>query len=196
MLSELPAVIRKYCERHRNVGFVLREMSTSAIEDAVRSGEIDLGFLRETEPARPLISEVILTEPVVAVIPAGNSLAKSGVLRLEALRAEPFIFFPRRLGPALHDRFTSACAAAGFVPKIVQEATQWSTVVSLVEAGIGVSLAPGCVRKFRWRGVVYRSVPGLDTRVSACWQDKGLSPTASEFLRLARTRLSGNVPRV
>jgi DNA-binding transcriptional LysR family regulator len=186
MLSGLPAVIRKYRERHRNVAFTLREMSTSAIEDAVRSGEIDLGLLRETEPPRPLLSKVILTEPVVAVIPAAHALAKRGTLKLAALKPEPFVLFPRRLGPALHDRLTSACAAAGFVPDIVQEATQWQTVVSLVEAGMGVSLAPGCVRKFRWRGVAYRPVPGLTTRVSACWHEKGLSPTAADFLKMTQ----------
>jgi DNA-binding transcriptional LysR family regulator len=189
MLSELPAVIRRYRERHPHVGFTLREMSTSAIEDAVRSGGIDLGFLRETEAAGPLVSEVVLTEPVVAVIPGTHPLAKGGRVKLAALKAENFVLFPRRLGPALHDRLTSGCAEAGFVPRILQEATQWQTVISLVEAGMGVSLAPGCVRKFRWRGVVYRPVPGLTTSVSACWHERGLSPTAADFLKMVRARL-------
>jgi DNA-binding transcriptional LysR family regulator len=184
MLSEVPAVIRKYRERHPNVGFTLRERATSAIEEAVRAGELDLGFLRETEPARPLVSEVVLTEPIVAVLPAGHPLAKRGALKISALKSEPFVSFPRRLGPALYDRLT-----AGFTPRIVQEATQWQTIVALVEAGMGISLAPGCVRKFRWRGVVYRPVSGVTTKVSACWHEKGLSPTAADFLRLAKTRL-------
>jgi DNA-binding transcriptional LysR family regulator len=188
MLTGLPAVIRKYRERYPGVGLTLREMSTSAIEDAVHSGAIDLGFLRETRPASPLASEVVFTEPVVAVIPKASALARRRSLNLSALEAEPFVLFPRRLGPALHDRLTGLCARAGFIPRILQEATQWQTVVSLVEAGMGVSLAPDCVRKFRFPGVVCRPLPGAITDVAACWHERGPSPTAAAFLRMARAK--------
>jgi DNA-binding transcriptional LysR family regulator len=189
MLTGLPAVIRKYRERYPHVGFTLREMSTTAAEEGVRSGQIDLAFLRETRPAAPLESEAILTEPVVAVIPRASAFAR-GALALKSLRDEPFVLFPRRLGPALHDRLTSICARAGFSPKILQEATQWQTVVALVEAGMGVSLAPACVRKFRLKGVVYRAVPKATTSIAACWKGQRLSPTAEPFLRMARNRLA------
>jgi DNA-binding transcriptional LysR family regulator len=189
MLTELPTVIRKYRERYATVGFTLREMSTTAAEEAVRSGEIDLAFLRETRPAAPLRSEVVFTEPVVAVIARSSELAR-GALKLKSLKSEPFVLFPRRLGPALHDRLTSLCARAGFTPNVVQEATQWQTVISFVEAGVGVSLAPGCVRKFRWKGVVYRLVPGATTSVAACWKESAMPPAAARFLKMARARLA------
>jgi len=189
MLTELPAVIRKYRERYPSIGFTLREMSTAAAEESVRSGEIDLAFLRETKAAAPLRSEIIFTEPVVAVMPRSSDFAR-GALALKALKAEPFVLFPRRLGPALHDRLTSFCARAGFAPNIVQEATQWQTVISLVEAGMGVSLAPACVRKFRWKGVVYRGVAGATTSVAACWKEQSLPPTAERFLKMAREKLA------
>jgi DNA-binding transcriptional LysR family regulator len=191
MLSDLPAVIRKYRERYPKVGFTLREMSTSAIEDAVRLGEIDLGFLRETRSAVPLFSEVVFNEPIVAVLPISHKLAKRGALKPHALRNEPFVLFPRGLGVALHDRLMALCAHAGFSPNIVQEATQWQTLIALVEAGIGVSLAPGCVRKFRWRGVVYRPLPGVTTSVAACWIHAGLSPTAAAFQKMAKAKFAG-----
>lgn len=185
MLSALPAAIRKYRERFPEVQFTLRELSTSAIEEALGRGEIDLGFLRETRPAPPLVSKVLFDEPLVAVLPATHPLAARQTLAVGALRAEPFVFFPRRLGGAFYDRLVSFCAEAGFVPRIVQEATQWQSVVCLVEAGLGVSLAPGCVQRFRWKAVVYRPLRGLRTVVSACWRADRESSTASEFRRLA-----------
>jgi DNA-binding transcriptional LysR family regulator len=196
MLLDLPAVIRKYRERNPEVGFTLREMSTSAIEAAVSSGGIQLGFLRETRPARPLIGEVVFTEPVIAVIPKSHPLAGRGALKLSSLKAEPFVLFPRRLGPAFHDRLTGLCARAGFTPDVIQEATQWQTIVSLVEAGMGVSLAPGCIRKFRWRGVVYRPLPGATTVVAACWNEKGLTATAEAFLKMTvvKAKLASHMP--
>ncbi len=75
------------------------------------------------------------------------------------------------------------------LPRIVQEATQWQTVVSFVEAGMGVSLAPACVQRFRWSGVVYRALPRLSTAVTACWRAEGPMSTAAAFLQLAKAEL-------
>jgi DNA-binding transcriptional LysR family regulator len=191
MLSGLPAVIRQFRKRYPAVSFTLREMSTSSIEEAVRAGEVDLGFLRETQPGAPLASETLYAEPLVAVLPKAHRLAARRSVKLQQLSAEPFVFFPRRLGPALHDRITGLCVQAGFAPHIAQEATQWQTVISLVEAGFGVSLAPGCVRKFRWPQVVYRQLPEATTTVAACWQEKGLNPTAGAFLKMAQHARGG-----
>jgi LysR family transcriptional regulator, benzoate and cis,cis-muconate-responsive activator of ben and cat genes len=189
MLLNYPAAIRKYRDRYPDISFILRELSTSAIEDAVRSGTIDLGFLRETRPAAPLVSEVVLREPIVAVLPSSHPLARRNSLRLASLKGEPFVLFPRRLGPALYDHLAACCDAAGFTPNVVQEATQWQTVVSLVEAGMGVSIAPGCVRNFRWRGVAYPLIPGCSTAVSACWRTETPSPTADAFLRIVKAMI-------
>jgi DNA-binding transcriptional LysR family regulator len=189
MLLALPVIIRKYRKLYPGVQFTLRELSTSAIENALRAEEIDVGFLRETEPASPLASRVFFEEPMVAVLPATHALASRKELTLAMLRREPFVFFPRRLGVAFYDKLISFCAAAGFVPNVVQEATQWQTVVSLVEAGMGVSLAPGCVERFRWAGVAHRPLKGLRTRVTACWRAQNPSPTAMAFLSLARAEL-------
>jgi DNA-binding transcriptional LysR family regulator len=187
MLSALPAVIRKYRRTYPAVTFALREMSTSAIEDALGAGEIDLGFLRETVPEAPMLSEAVFDEAVVAVLPAAHALAKTGELKLAALHDEQFVFFPRRLGEAFYDRMISFCGAAGFTPDVVQEATQWQSIVCLVEAGMGISIAPACVQRFRWAGVVYQPLRGLRTRVSVCWSGEEKAATAAAFLKIARS---------
>jgi len=184
LLSALPAAIRKYRELYPEVQFILRELSTARIEDALRRDEIDLGFLRESRPAAPLASRVVLQERVVAVLPAAHRLAVRPELALGLLRGEPFVFFPRQLGEAFYDRLVSFCAQAGFAPNVVQEATQWQSVVSFVEAGMGVSLAPGCVQRFRWKGVVYRPLRRLRTVVSACWREDGAPSTVAAFLKI------------
>lgn len=193
MLTNLPDAIRRYRERYPAVSFTLRELATSTIEDALRSREIDLGFLRESQPGSPLRSELFLSEPLVVVLPAGHRLASAATVSLRRLKSEPFVFFPPRLGPAFHRRLIEACVDAGFSPHIVQEATQWQTVVSFVEAGMGVSLAPECVSKFRRPGVVYRVLPHLETAVYASRAEDELSPTAETFLRMAAARLRSRV---
>ena len=73
---------------------------------------------------------------------------------------------------------------------MVQEATQWQSVVSFVEAGMGVSLAPGCVQRFRWKGVAYRPLRKLQTAVLACWHAGNVPATVPGFLRLAQAEFA------
>jgi DNA-binding transcriptional LysR family regulator len=61
-------------------------------------------------------------------------------------------------GASRFDRTMACCEAEGFRPNVVQEAPQWPTVVRLVAAGSGVSLAPACVANFAMPGVVYKKV--------------------------------------
>ena len=168
MLTRLPAAIRRYRERYPGVHFALREMSTSAIADALSAETLDIGLLREVESVGSFQTESILREPIVAVLPRGHALARRPRLSLRHLSKEPFVLFPRHLGEAFYDRLHSYCLDAGFSPHVVQEATQWQSVVTFVETGLGVSLAPACVERFRWPGIVFRRLPGLSTAVFVC----------------------------
>ena len=190
MLSGLPAVIRRYRALHPEVSFALREMGTSAIERSLLSEEIDLGFLREATPGPPLAARMLYQEPVVVVLPKSHGLTRRKSLPLGALKHEPFVFFPKRVGPVFHEHLLSLCVAAGFTPNIVEEATQWQSVISLVAAGVGVTIAPACVRKFRWPYVTFRPVPHATTSVLACWRDGLLPPTAAAFLKMAKSTMS------
>lgn len=187
MLTGLPDTVRRYRQRHPNVDFTLRELATSRIEDALLERELDLGFLRESQPGHPLQSTLFLRERLVAVLPAAHPLASAASLTLKKMRAEPFVFFPAHLGPAFHERLVQMCVTAGFSPNVIQEVVQWQTVVSFVAAGMGVSLAPECVSKFRRPGVVYRTLPHLETDVYVSWRAEELSQAAADFLKMALT---------
>jgi DNA-binding transcriptional LysR family regulator len=62
------------------------------------------------------------------------------------------------MGPLAFDRTMACCEKSGFRPNIVQDAPQWPTLVRLVAAWLGVSLAPACVANVTLPGAVYRQV--------------------------------------
>lgn len=190
MLTRLPSIIRKYRERFPGVRFALKDMSTSAIAAGLLAGKLDVGFLREVSVCGALQVETILCESVVAILPAAHRLATAPRLRLRQLGKEPFVLFPSQVGTAFYDKLISFCVDAGFMPRVVQEATQWQSVVTFVETGLGVSIAPAGVRRFRWKGVVYRPLAGLETTVSVCWQNARESAAITAFLNLARVEFS------
>ena len=156
--TELPAAIESYRRRYPKVELRLRELATSAQIGALLDGTLDLAFLRDGDATEGIEIATLLKEPYVAVLPAAHGLARKRFLRVGDLRNEPFILFARRMGALAFDRTMACCERNGFRPRIVQDAPQWPTLVRLVAAGLGVSLAPACVSNVTMPGAVYRDV--------------------------------------
>ncbi len=158
MFTRLPAAIESYRRRYPKVELRLRELTTGAQIPAVLDGTLDLGFMRDGDPTEGIQITTLLQEPYIAVLPSAHPLALKRSLRVGDLRNQPFVLFSRRMGPLAFDRTVACCERSGFRPNIVQEAPQWSTLVSLVAAGLGVSLAPACVANLTIPGALYRPV--------------------------------------
>jgi DNA-binding transcriptional LysR family regulator len=191
MLTTLPKAIERYRRVYPKIELRLRELVTAEQIPSLLDGTLDLGFLRDGEPREGLSIEPILRERFIAVLPSRHRLAKRATIRPSDLRNEPFVFFARRMGPLAFDRTSAVCEAEGFRPNVVQEAPQWPTVVRLVAAGSGISLAPACVANFAMPGVVYRKLR------SRHWSsiDIGLkpnldNPAAEALLNIVRKQFS------
>lgn len=180
MFTELPAAIESYRRRYPKVELRLREFSTALQIAALLNGTLDLGFLRDGDPTGGIEVNTLLEEPYVAVLPHAHPLARKRSLRVRDLRKEPFILFARRMGPLAFDRTIACCEKNGFRPNIVQDAPQWPTLVRLVAAGLGVSLAPACVATVAIPGAVYREVH------AACRTTVDLGIKAGSAITLAR----------
>ncbi|HVY07545.1 MAG TPA: LysR family transcriptional regulator [Burkholderiales bacterium] len=159
--SVLPVVLREFRRRFPLVNLTLREATSDAQLRDLPAGHIDVGFVLPpiNEPA--LESVAILREPLIAALPDKHPLArKHGKLALEKLKDAPFILFPRPRAPGLYDDIVSRCRAAGFSPRVEQEAIQMQTIVSLVSAELGVALIPASLMNLRRTGVTYKSLQG------------------------------------
>ena len=189
----LPEAIRTYRRRYPEVDVRLREMGTMLQIDALRDGSVDLGFLRDPGPFDGLVIEELMREPYLAVMPSRHNLAKLRVIPVAKLRNEPFIFHRRNIGPLAYDRTMAVCERAGFLPNIVQETPQWPTAIRLVESGLGITIVPACVSKLETMGVVFRPINarGAFTEISLGYRHEPLTPTAAEFVRVAKEEFGG-----
>ena len=183
----LPATFRTFRERAPGVALELRQLSSGAQAEALRKREIDVGVLHPPVEGAPLFGmRVVLDQPFVAALPARHPLAGQESISPGALADEPFIIFPRRTGPGLYDNIVSLCQAAGFSPRIVQEAEQMQTIVSLVAAEVGVALVPASISRALREGVAYLALDGVDARalLAACWRLDTENPAVATFLKL------------
>ena len=187
----LPELLKASRQRLPELGIELRgEMLSSELAEALEEDEIDLAILMRTSTESPeLAVKVVLREPFVVALPLGHALARTRLVNPHDLSEEPFISFPRRRGAVLHDAVINACQDAGFSPRVVQEATELPTQISLVSSGMGVALVPASMRNLRYRGVVYRSLrgrpPAPDTAVA--WRDRDENSSIKAFLRVVDT---------
>ena len=142
ILLGLPAQVRRFQQRYPGAQIRLHEGYTARITEQLRKGEIDLAVVRDAEPQEVFRATDFATEKFVAVVPVDHPRAQDTTLDPAALRDDPFVFFPRAAGELAYQRNLQPCVDAGFIPRIVQEASHWHTILHLVAAGLGVSIAP------------------------------------------------------
>jgi DNA-binding transcriptional LysR family regulator len=189
----VPRLIREYREAHPLVGLTLEESGTGELVDALRAERLDAAFVRSPIGSAPGIAvHAVLEEAMVAALPAAHALAARGAakaLALEALAVETFILYRRPLGPGLYDAIIAACQRAGFSPTIGQEAPRMLATLSLVAAGLGVTLVPQSMRRLRVHGVAYRpldSASGLVAPLNLAYRRGESSEAARRFIALVR----------
>ena len=98
--------------------------------------------MRNTRLPEVLHYQLLLREPLVAVVPEGHPLAETpgGALRFQHLAQEPFVFFSREVGTALYDEILLLLGKAGITPYITRSG-EAMTIIGLVSAGLGVDSA-------------------------------------------------------
>jgi len=149
-ISLLPQAIAHFRADHPMVDLRLSEAGTNAIMAGLLDGLIDIGLVRSPAPNYPSVATVIVQKNhYVAALPGNHPKARKINLRLADLSDEPFIMPSPLDGSATYMSMMHACSYAGFVPNIVQEASQAQTIVALVESGLGVALEKKRKQKFR-----------------------------------------------
>lgn len=189
----LPDLVRRYAEAFPDVEIRLVEATSDVQVPALVAGERHAGIIipphdRTLPPS--LAYRRLVSEPLVAAAPAawiddGRLTLEGGVVAPEAIAGAPLILFPRTVAPAFHDLVTSYFAAQGGPARIVQEAIQMQTIISLVSAGLGLALVPASLRNLARAGVRYveiRDPPTLETGLA--WRRDDDTPTLKGLLRL------------
>jgi len=195
----LPRLLGSFRTAYPEVELDLESLTTLRQTEALLDGRIDVGLLRPNAPAvgaQPgdetvvvrlapgLSSRVVSSDPVLVALPARHRFARRKRLRLAELAEEPFVFYSRPSGPVVHDTLVGFCRAVGFTPRIEQVAADVQTIVSLVAAGLGVSLLIGPTPPSNPDTVVYRELSDdlPPWQLSVAWSPDNRSPVLARFL--------------
>jgi DNA-binding transcriptional LysR family regulator len=157
----VPAAIRAFRRAYADVDLTLEEANTTRLVAGLQDGSFDAVFLRPGAVGSEAFQLRLLSEePMVMALPASHPAAAQQEVDLATLKEDPFLLFPRQIGPTLYDTIIGACREAGFEPVIGQLAPQIASVVILVAAELGVSVVPASMSQLRVTGVAYRQIAG------------------------------------
>jgi DNA-binding transcriptional LysR family regulator len=189
MLTPLPAMLGQYRRQYPKVHLQLSENFTSSLIQSLSKNTLDAGFLRDGDPTDELIIEPLFSEPFVAVLPSNHPIAKRKTISPANLRDEPFVFFTPTAGALAFRKTISLCEEHGFRPRVVQEAPQWLTILRLVGAGLGVSIAPACVAQIATPDIVCLPLRGakVQSNIEIAYRTGDDRAIVRAFSQIART---------
>ncbi len=188
LLSIVPGAVQRFRAARPDVEIELHERPTADQLKAISAGTTDIGLVRPPiEQSDDLRDELVIREHTVAAVPDDHPLAAMRRVPLRRLAAEPLILFPREQAPGYHDLLISTLAATGVHPRVVQYAPEMLTIIGLVAAGLGVTLAPASVARLALAGVTYRPLAGAPTsQLLAITRADSDSPLIRAFIQQAR----------
>jgi DNA-binding transcriptional LysR family regulator len=186
-----PTVVRAFRERFPAVDMTLSELHREPQREALLRGELDVGFFTLLPRNHGLAGQRVALDPLMVALPEGHPSTAHARVSLTALAAEPWVLFPRELKTHYMELVLEACDAAGFTPRVVQEASQLHTLAGLVGAGVGVALLPGAMATAPRAGVVFRPLAGQAPALPlhVVWRQGEVSATVAQFVAVTRDLL-------
>lgn len=155
-----PVILPRLRLRFPEVNVELRSLPTAEQEDALLRGDIDVAFMRRPVVSPELRSEVVLTEPLVVVLPSGHPLAKQKRIAPAQLSGEPFISTHPQFSGQVHSVVEAYCEAHGIERKVAQVATNILLNLNLVGMGLGYALLPAYVSSLTSSAICTRPLEG------------------------------------
>jgi len=160
--------LSSFRQLYPDVHIQTREINTREQIAPLNDGGLELGLMRNTPLPDTLAWEVILREPLLAMIHRNHPLAAKPGVTLEELAREPFVFFDPHVGTGLYDDILGLLRRYNLTPTITQEVGEAMTIVGLVAAGLGVSILPASFRRVQLNEI--RWVPILEAdAISEMW---------------------------
>jgi DNA-binding transcriptional LysR family regulator len=191
-----PELIRRYREAHPAVELEVVEGNAARLTEAVAAGSLDIAFIRRPVSEQSAIAyHEVASEKLLVALPTRHPVAERARsrgathVRLRDLAGEAFILVRRPGAPGMYGDLIEACHRVGFAPRVAAEVDQMLTNITLVAAGVGVSVVPASMKDIHREAVFYaeaRDAPELAAPLNLATRIGEASPVVANFVRFAR----------
>ena len=165
LLSFFPSLVHSFRTKYPEIRVILEDMPSTSQITALQARELDVGIIRTPprfKPPADIATTLLLSDPLVVAVNSTHHLRSRRDINLTELRDERFVFYPRAYGIGIYDYFIQLCGKRSFVPAIVQEAREASTIIGLVATGLGIAVVPSSLRYIGVPNVMYVPLADAD----------------------------------
>lgn len=173
----LPQLIKEFQERYPNVQFILHQGDYSSIQEWIKIGAVDFGFI--TPPAVTGLETIEIKEGrMLAILPENHRLASHKTVGLHEIADDPFIL----LEEGHFSEPMEAFHACNLQPNIKLRLHDDYAIMTMVEAGLGISiLAELVLRRTNYNIVMLPVDPPVSRTLAIGYRDKDSLPIASKY---------------
>lgn len=181
----MPGLLKDFQAQYPGVEFVIHQGDYTSIQEWIKTGAVDFGFVNPKAVSG--IETIVLKEgAMLAVLLSGHPLAGQKIIPLDALAKEPFIL----LEEGHYYEPLEAFKSIGTVPNIKYTIHDDYAIMTMVEAGLGVSiLAELVLHRTNYRIALRPTDPPISRTVAIGYKDKTSLPIASKrFIECLQAR--------
>ena len=136
----MPRYTAAFAKKYPDAKLRIVEETTPILVEGLRNLSIDVAILALPLRHKDLEFFPLHTEPLFAALPKDDPRAAAESLALRNLRGESFVML--RDGHCFRDLSIATCTHARVTANIAFESDQFSSVLGMVAAGVGISLVP------------------------------------------------------
>lgn len=144
--GDIAELIKFLSSKYPFVNFSLYEVPTARQISDLEQGKLDLGIIRAPLKS-PKIATNLWFKDTFSVVFNKQLVQLESEEDIEKLKDETFVFFNKDYAPHYYELLLEICAAYGFVPKVVHESNNISSIIQLVKNGLGSSIVPTNILK-------------------------------------------------
>ncbi|SAK49898.1 LysR substrate-binding domain-containing protein [Caballeronia ptereochthonis] len=184
MYGPLPRTLRLFQKHNPEVEWTLHELLPDLQQEALVRGQIDVGFACSPTGHRELRSILVYPQPLVVALPDSHPLAGCRCTSLGALSGDPFVLLNTQ-SPMIRG-ILAACIREGFQPRVLHESADPETILSLVGAGVGISILPESLSTTPRENVAFVAMdePAMNADLYATIRRDDSLPALERFLAL------------
>jgi DNA-binding transcriptional LysR family regulator len=185
LYGAFPGFVQHLRKRLPDITLELSETCGAVLLKRLHAGEIDAALMHPPIRSGELRQTHLFCEKLVAAVPSSNPLSKRKSLRMIDLIAAPQIIHARSQNPDFYDWRMDVWRENGAIPRVVCEADDKNTLMTLVAAGLGMAIVPASFRVVRMPAVrflpISHRLPLLETVLA--WRHAGVSLVLDRILR-------------
>ncbi|RUR45114.1 LysR family transcriptional regulator [Vreelandella populi] len=188
-VPEVAKLMGGYRGRYPQVALDVFTLLSGPQLEKLNQGGLDAGIIYHDDHAPSGIKAHLLQrDHLILAVPANSYWAQSPPTRLLELAETEFVWGYRGISPVYYDRMVAHFSRLNFEPRVVQYGADNITILSMVAAGLGVSIVPAASRSHPMSGICFVELEDLttcDMPLWLAWRAGNVSPVLDNFIQMA-----------